>query len=327
MLTEMKRELSFHSNVKLIYYDAEGNNEKQISQVKEILESDIDLLIISPNEAEPLTKIVDEVFQKGIPVVVTDRKTSSGLYNAYVGANNYDIGHLAGIYLAHQLNGKGIVTEITGLSGSSASIERQNGFYSALKKYPGILATQPINGQWLIDTARKEVIENIDVLRETDAIFAFNDQMALGSYQALKAMELEHIKIVGVDALAGKNNGLEQVAARVIDASMFYPTGGKEAIRTALAILKKQAYPRENILQTMVIDSTNVQLMQMQANRINNQQEDIDKQSALLAEQKAIYRDQQTILNILVISLVLAIILGGISFYLLKYNWEKNKSL
>src|SRR5690606_10430775 len=105
MLTEMKRELSFHPDVKLIYYDAEGNNENQIRQLREILKNDIDLLIISPNEAEPLTNIVDEVFQKGIPVVVTDRKTSSGLYNAYVGANNYDTGHLAGVYLAHKLEG------------------------------------------------------------------------------------------------------------------------------------------------------------------------------------------------------------------------------
>jgi len=328
MYIEMQRELSFHNDVNFIYYDAKGNNDTQIKQVKEILKRDIDLLIISPNEAEPLTPIVDEVFQKGIPVIVTDRKTSSGLYNAYVGANNYDIGHLAGVYLSQKLNGKGTIAEVTGLPGASASIERQQGFRTALKEYPEIKIIKSLNGQWLIKVAKQVVSNNPGEILKADAIFAFNDQMALGTYQALQTIAPIHpIKIVGVDALAGKNNGLEQIANGVFDASMLYPTGGKEAIRTALAILKKQPYKRETILRTMVIDSTNVQLMKMQADKVDNQQQDIDKQQALLAEQKAIYRDQQTVLNILVISLVLAIVFGGISFYLLKANWEKNKRL
>jgi len=328
MHTEMLRELSFHPNVKLIYYDAKGDNDTQIKQVRELLKKDIDLLIISPNEAEPLTPIVDEVFQKRIPVVVTDRKTSSGLYNAYVGANNYDIGYLAGLYLGQSLNGSGTVAEITGLPGASASIERQQGFHEALQQYPGLKITASLNGQWLIDVARQVVSAHPENIQKADAVFAFNDQMALGTYQALQKLSPEHsIDIVGVDALPGENNGLDQVANGVLNASMLYPTGGKEAIRTALAILNKQPYQRENILNTMVINSTNVQLMKMQADKISNQQQDIDKQQALLAEQKQIYRTQQTILNFVVISLVLAIVFGGGAFFLLKANWEKNRRL
>src|SRR5690606_30662145 len=92
MLEEMKRELSFHPDIKFIFKDAAGNNENQVAQIRELLKQDIDLLIVSPNEAEPLTPIVDSVFQLKIPVIVTDRKTSSGLYNAYVGADNLEIG-------------------------------------------------------------------------------------------------------------------------------------------------------------------------------------------------------------------------------------------
>src|SRR5690606_33650473 len=132
MLDEMKRELSFYPDIEFIYRDAGGDNQKQIQQIKEILEQDIDLLIVSPNEAEPLTPIVDSVFQKNIPGMVTDRKTSSGLYNAYVGADNLAIGKLAGQFIVHTLNGRGQGGIVTGLKGTSASIERKKGFLDAL---------------------------------------------------------------------------------------------------------------------------------------------------------------------------------------------------
>ncbi|GAA4807191.1 substrate-binding domain-containing protein [Olivibacter ginsenosidimutans] len=328
MLKEMKRELSFHPEIDFLYADARGDNNRQFAQVQAFLKKKIDLLIISPNEADPLTPIVDQAFQQGIPVIVTDRKTSSGLYNAYVGSDNYNIGYLAGQYLAHHLQGKGKVALITGLPGSSASIEREKGVKEALQHHPNIAIQVQLNGQWLIQVATDEVQQHLRQLQEVDAIFAFNDQMAIGAYQALQQNHAKKpIKIFGVDALPGAGNGLEQIAQGHINASVLYPTGGAEAIRTAVAILHKQPYQRDNLLNTLVIDSANVQLMKMQADKIDSQQQDIDKQQRLLNEQQKIYRNQQSALNILVISLVLAIIFAGIAIYSLKSNWEKNKHL
>lgn len=324
----MKRELSFHPEVEFFYADAGGSNTKQIEQVKSFLKKNIDLLIISPNEAEPLTPIVDHAFQQGIPIVVTDRKTSSGLYHAYVGSDNYGIGYLAGQYIGQLLHGEGRLAIIRGLVGSSASIEREKGLSEALKHYPKISLDLRLNGQWLIDTAYQEVKRHREALKEIDALFAFNDQMALGGRRALLNNHLSHrIKIIGVDALPGRGNGLEQIAQGHINASMLYPTGGGEAIRTAMAILEKKAYRRDNLLRTVVIDSSNVQLMKMQADKIDSQQKDIDKQQQLLTEQQHIYRNQQAALNILVVSLVLAIVFAGIAIFALKGNWEKNKHL
>lgn len=184
-----------------------------------------------------------------------------------------------------------------------------------------------LNGQWLIQQAASTVNKHAE-LKDIDAIFAFNDEMAKGSYTALQhSYPGNRIKIVGVDALPGKENGLEQIANGHITASMLYPAGGVEAIRTAVAILKKRPYKRENLLYTLVIDSNNVQLMRMQAEKIDSQQQDIDKQQALLKEQQSIYRSQQSALNILVISLVLAVVFAGIAIFALKSNWEKNKHL
>ncbi|MEJ6979635.1 substrate-binding domain-containing protein [Pedobacter sp. P351] len=324
MLEEMKRELIFHSEITLLYEDANNNSKLQIEQVKSLLDKKIDLLIISPNEAKPLTPIVEEAFKNGIPVVVIDRKTSSSLYTAYIGANNFEIGRMAGKYLVNSLKEKGNIVEVMGLPGSSPAIERQRGFYEAVKDYPKIQIVQQVYGNWLINKAQKELEKIPDI--NIDAVFAHNDQMALGAFKALqKTKASKKIKIVGVDALP--NNGQKLVADNILAASMLYPTGGKEAIRTALAILNNEPFEKENILKTVAIDSSNVQLMKMQSDKINNQQEDIEKQQDMLDEQKVVYKNQQVILNILVFSLVLALVFGGIAFIALTENWKNNKKL
>lgn len=328
MLEEMHRELSFHSEIKLIYEDAGGDSDKQVAQVRSLLNKKIDLLIISPNEAAPLTPIVEEVFSQGTPVVVIDRKISSNFYTAYVGADNFEVGKMAGEYLAHSLKEKGNILEVTGLSGSSPAIERANGFKEALKKYPSMKVIKQLPGNWLNKKAEQEINGIKHLLSATDAIFAHNDQMALGVYNSLKKNSVKNnIKLIGIDALPGKNNGLEYVSKKIFDASMLYPTGGKEAIRTALSILNKKPFDKNTTLKTVVIDSANVELMILQADKMNSQQNDIERQQKMLAEQEKVYNSQQNILNILVVSLVLAVVFAGISFYSLSENWKNNKRL
>lgn len=327
MLEEMKRELSFHPDIKFIFKDAAGNNENQVAQIRELLKQDIDLLIVSPNEAEPLTPIVDSVFQLKIPVIVTDRKTSSGLYNAYVGADNIAIGKLAGHFISNNIQASSNIGILTGLQGTSASIERKEGLLMALDSAAIGHINLELNGDWSRKTAYTLSKNEINSLLKQDIILAFNDQSAFGVVQALKETGKEYPKVIGIDALAGKGNGLEAVYNGELFASVLYPTGGTEAIRTAVAILEKMPYKRENILGTLVISKENANLMMLQSNKIAEQQNDIDNRQNLIDEQKRIYHDQQTTLNIVIISLVLAVIFGGISIIVIKSNWEKNKHL
>lgn len=328
MLKQMKRELSFHPHIEFLYTDAGGDNQKQIEQVREFLKQDIDLLIISPNEAEPLTPIVDSVFRQNIPVIVTDRKTSSGLYNAYVGADNHAIGALAAQYLSNHLQVPSKIVLVTGLPGTSASVEREKGFREAVKEYPHLQIKKTISGQWLKTSTIGEIQANISDFQNVDAIFAFNDQMAMGAIQSLKTNPKASSQlIVGVDALPGGGNGLEEILNGQMTASLLYPTGGAESIKTALAILYKQSYQRENLLNTAVVDKTNASLLNLQYQKIDDQQNDIDRQQQLLDDQQRIYNSQKTTLNVLIVSLVLAVVFGGIAIIALKSNWEKNKHL
>lgn len=327
MLDEMHRELSFHPEVEFIYADATGDNATQRAQIQALAAKKIDLLIVSPNEAAPLTPIVDSVFQNNIPVVVTDRKTSSGLYNAYVGADNTAIGKLAGQYISHSLAPDARIAIMTGLKGSSATLERRRGLQQVLDSLPSLRMNLELQGDWTRETAYRLAKAHAGQLVQQDVILAFNDQMALGIRQALARMGHPEKHIIGVDALAGTGNGLEEVMKGNLLASLLYPTGGTEAIRTAMAILQKKPYVRDNILGTLVIDKQNAALMLMQSQKIQAQQRDIDKRQILIAEQQQIYRDQQSKLNIVVMSLVLAVVFGAIALLVIQNNRRQNRSL
>ena len=105
MLDGMQRELAFHNNTKLIFRDAHANSVVQVKQIEELLQSGIQLLIVSPNESDPLTPVIEKAFKKGIPVVVVDRRTSSAYYTAYVGGDNYQVGKTVGEYATNLLGG------------------------------------------------------------------------------------------------------------------------------------------------------------------------------------------------------------------------------
>jgi len=322
MLEEMKRELSFHPDITLLYKQAGGNTQLQIKQVKEFLSQRIDLLIISPNEAQPLTPAVEEAYKKGIPVIVIDRKIASGLYTSFVGSDNYEIGRMAGEYAVNLLKGKGNILEITILPGSSPAIQRHKGFTDAIKKTSSLNLLAEINGEWLKQNENDKVAAIINQYPVVDLIFARNDYLSLKIANLYKGKGINKPPIIGVDGLPGKGEGMQLVSDKVITATLLYPTGGEEAIRTALKILHKQNYQQENLLQTTVIDSTNVRIMQLQADKTTTQQDQIERQQNMLQKQKKIYNNQRTFVYILVCSLLLSIILGGLAFY---SQWEKRK--
>lgn len=328
MLEEIKMELSLHPDAELIYMDANGNSKLQAKQVQSMIDKGIDILIISPNEAQPLTPIVEEAYTRGIPVIVIDRKTASSSYTAYVGADNYQIGKMAGEYLGEVLHGKGNIVEVMGLPGSSPTIERQRGFSEGLKKYPGIKIINQVYGNWVKKDSEEQLTAIKNSLVKVDAIFAHNDQMAAGSRKVLNDLNLpKQIKVVGVDALPGEGGGLQMVSSKVLNASVLYPTGGKEAISTAFKILNRESFSKENILQSLVLDSTNVDLMKLQWNKFITQQKDIERQGSLLEEQKALFNSQQVVLNVTVITLVLSVVFGGLALYALLENRKINKDL
>ena len=135
--SELKIGAYFHDNVELRFAAAFDSDERQIQQIDSLVETGIDLLIVAPNQVSTISPAIDRAYDKGIPVIVFERKTNTKKYTAYMGADNYEMGHLMGEYVATRLNEHGKIIEVMGLKGSSPAIERHNGFREAIAQHPG----------------------------------------------------------------------------------------------------------------------------------------------------------------------------------------------
>jgi signal transduction histidine kinase/DNA-binding response OmpR family regulator len=319
MLSDMKRALSFHPDYTLLYEDAGNSTEKQIAQIQSLTSRGIDLLIISPNETAPITKAVNAVFKQGIPVIVLDRRIDSESYNAYIGGDNFEIGRLAGAFIGNHLKGKGAVIEVKGLAGSSPAQERHRGLQQQLTRFPGIRVVAELDGEWERDTARHRAEANLAALQRADLVFAHNDVMALGVYEVCKQHGLtSQIEFVGIDALPGPQGGMQLVTDGLLKASFLYPTGGEEAIETAVQVLAGKAVRRETTLNSIQIDASNVQAIKAQSDKLLSQQQDIEKQSQRIDELKQTYLTQRNTLYVTLASLFVVILLGAWALYLVR---------
>ncbi len=302
MYREMLIELAFYPDLELIIKDADSNNFQQIKDIEALLSHGIDLLIVSPNESEPLTPIVEKVFNSGIPVIVLDRNITSDRYTAFVGGNNYLIGQEAGKYAAKLLNSSGKIVEITGLAGSTPSIERQKGFREIIKMYPEISVISSVSGKWNWADAKIEMQKIIDEKTDFDLVFAYNDMMAKGAYSVAKENGVENKFYLGIDGLYGSEGGIQYVINGELDATFLYPTGGEKSIQVAHKILNHLPFERENLLETVVIDSTNAKIIKLQTDQVLSLQDKIENQNSVLDKQISRFQSQR---NLLILSLVL----------------------
>ncbi|QNE41979.1 substrate-binding domain-containing protein (plasmid) [Hymenobacter sp. NBH84] len=321
MLVGMKKELSFYPNVTFRLKDAHDNTTLQQRQIREFLKEKVDLLIVSANEAEPITPLVEEAFNRGIPVVILDRRTTSQLYTAYVGGNNQEVGRAAGRYIGSLLKGKGKILEVLGAAGASPARDRHKGLLQALRSFPQVQLVGEVQGNWQRPSVLAALPAVLRLHPDVQLIFAHNDRMALGAYQVCKQLGLvKQVHVVGVDGLAGAQGGLQLVQDSILTATLLYSPGGEEAIRTAMKILHNEPYDKENMLSTMVIDSTNVLTMKMQTEKLASQQRDIQRQQELLETQRHTFVSQQRGLYVLGAALLGAAGLGLLVWRALRAN-------
>ncbi len=238
-------------DVEIVYADAQQDNAKQVADVESFLRQRIDLLIISPNEAKPLTPVVQRVFAAKIPVIVLDREIEGDTYTTFIGANNREIGKAAGEYAAQLLGGKGDVVEIKGLPGSTPARDRSDGFREAITKFPDIHIIHDPVANWLREEAMSQMEAALAAHPHIDLVYAHNDPMAVGAYLAAKAKGRDReMKFIGIDGLPGLDGGRQAVTDGKLAATFVYPTGGKEAVEIAERILHGEAVPHRITLPT-----------------------------------------------------------------------------
>ena len=286
---ELRMGAYFHDNVELRFAAAYDSDERQVQQIDSLVATGIDLLIVAPNQVKTISPAIDRAYDKGIPVIVFERKTDSQKYTAFMSADNYEMGRTMGEYIATLLKGKGRVMEIMGLKGSSPAIERHNGFAEAISKHPGIEVVATLQGDWTEESAIKAVSNwlSANSQKPIDFVFAQNDRMAMGARKALLTSHHSPLttKFCGIDGLPGQDGGIRLVRDSILEASYIYPTYGDRLLQLAIDILDGKAYPKERKMMSAMVTADNANVLLMQSEEMMRRTEYLDQ----LHEQAANY--------------------------------------
>jgi ribose transport system substrate-binding protein len=253
-----------HPELQVVFADAAQNNAKQVADVENFISQGIDLLIISPNEAAPLTDVVAKAYDKGIPVIVLDRKVNGDKYTEWIGADNTLIGQKAGEYIAKWCKDNARtpcnVAEIRGLEGSTPAKERGDGFRAGIVGNPDVKIVASQNADWLREKAIPVSQAIFQANPVVDVVYGHNDPMAEAAIISAQNAKLDLTKMafVGIDGLPTPDGGIRSVMDGRITVTYVYPTGGSQAIDEAVKILEQGYKPEKTmVLQTEEVTKAN----------------------------------------------------------------------
>lgn len=311
-----------YKNVDVVFASADNNGQRQARQIDSLVKAKVDLLVVAPSDVKTVAPAIERAYRAGIPVILYDRMIESTHYTAYIGTDNVAIGKEVADYLAHQLQGRGTVVEITGERGSTPVADRHRGFMQGMKAFPQIQVVT-LEGDWNLAGAKKLMRQYMDAGKPVDAVFGHNDAEAWGAQQAAKEKNREkQMLFVGIDGLPGENQGVDLVAKGVMTASYIYPTKGEAIVPLAMNILQGKPYKRMNYFQSALVTAENAKLIDMQYKEIEDQTADLNTIYSSINEYMKMYRWQK-IINILAVAVVLLLLI--MIFYRRKVRREKEK--
>ncbi|OLD42501.1 MAG: D-ribose ABC transporter substrate-binding protein [Armatimonadetes bacterium 13_1_40CM_3_65_7] len=227
-------------NVNLVVLDAQNDSAREASQIEDLIQRKVAVIAINPTDSDAIAPTIRKVQGAKIPVITVDRGANGVTVAAHIASDNVAGGKMAAQYVAKRLKGKGNVVMLEGIAGTSAARDRGKGFRDGLKASPGIklVAVQTAD----FDRAKGlTVMENIlQAQKKIDAVFAQNDEMALGAIQAIAAAKREKAMfVVGFDAIA---DALAAIKAGTMAATIAQQPKvmGRLAVENAVKIIKKQ---------------------------------------------------------------------------------------
>lgn len=309
---ELLMETYQHKDVELLFASAKDNDKLQTEQIEKFIQRGVDLLIISPNQVHSITPVIDKAYDKGIPVILFDRKTDSQKYTAFIGADNVKVGKTIGEFIAKTLHGEGKVIEIKGLDNSSPAIDRHKGFVQALSKYPDIQLKRTLSGEWTTESGYKSIKSAIADAKDCNIIWGQNDRMAEGAQRAMAEAGIRNVQYVGTDALPSKGGGIEAVHNGKLLASYIYPTRGDMVMQLAMRILKKQPFHRDNYLKGALVTKDNAKVLLLQNEEMMKQRSRLSDLNSKVDIYLAQYNHQK--IYMLLGGVIIALLIGLIVY-------------
>jgi ribose transport system substrate-binding protein len=260
--TKSLRDEAAKRGVSLVVTDAQGQTAKQVSDVEDLIARRVNVILLAPREFQGLTPALQAAKKANIPVILVDREaagTAGQDFVTFLGSNFVQQGQRAGEWLAKATNGKANIVELTLTPGSSVARDRAAGFHDEIAKYPGMHVIASQTG----DASRAKgqaVMENLvqSLGKKITAVYAHNDEMALGAIQALKDAGMKPGVDVIVASVDGEKAGLEAIQRGELGVSVeSNPRFGPLAFETIDKLRNKQPIPTKILLTDRLFDKTN----------------------------------------------------------------------
>lgn len=326
MIRETQLEASNYDHIELVIRNADNDSDQQISQIQELIDIDVDVLIISPYQSDAITAIAEKAYRAGIPTVITDRKVNTDLYTTFIGANNYEIGKTAGLYAADFLSKDAVVLEIWGMESSSPAQERHHGFVEALAANVAV-SYHKLVGDWRYDTTCVRILRE-KLPERVDLIYAHNDMMAIAAREYFDKYHPQlsaKLPVIGVDAVPGA--GLEAVADGRISASFMYPTGGEQVIRAAIRLLEGKTVEKYIPLESAQVDKASARTLIIQDKTIQSYQQRIERQRNNIEHLLNRFRFLENSLFLISALMIAFLVLIGYIFFIYRKIRRRNREL
>jgi ribose transport system substrate-binding protein len=235
-LKEGAEKAAKEKGIDLIVVDAQNDSAKQANDIEDLIQQGVDLILVNPTDSSAVTSAIESANNANIPVITVDRSADGGKVVTHIASDNVTGGKMAAKFILEKLKNGGNVVELEGIPGSSAARERGEGFHQVIDKASNIkvVAKQAAD----FDRAKGlSVMENIlQSHKDIQAVFAHNDEMALGALEALEAHGMKDVIVVGFDATDDAVKAVKEgkMAATVAQKPELI---GENAVKTALKVL------------------------------------------------------------------------------------------
>lgn len=327
MKQEMDDELLLHPDLRLHYRCAWDRADMQCAQIDSFIQEKVDILVVAPLEVDLLQDALQRAYQAGIPVIIFDRPMPGNEWTAFIGGDNRQVGLTQVQWLRQQQQQIGHPIRVVEITGSMSTVPaqwRHEGLIEGLRGEEDISLVASLDGQWEKDTTDRLCEQLLSTQPNIDAIVTHSDWMAYGATDAIARHDL-HIPVIGVDALPGKDNGIEAILNNQISATTTYPSRGDLVIRLASQILHGEPYERITHLQTILVGREEAQSMQMIHEAYQSQIDALRTLRERVLNLTHQYNMQQAtiILLITLVILLIGMVIGGWRWYVVHRRMQQ----
>lgn len=256
------QEAARRGRYQLFVTDAQDQTAKQVADVEDLIARRVRAIFIAPREFEGLDPVFEAAARAAIPVFLIDRIADArpGIdYVAFLGSDFVEQGRRSAVWLAEKTGGQAAIVELTGTAGSSVANDRARGFEQEIARHPGMKIITSQTAQFSRAVGQR-VMENLIQAhgRAITAVYAHNDEMAIGAIQALKAASMRPGTDVTLVSIDGERAALESILRGELGASVeSNPRFGPLAFDTLERHLRGEKVPPKIILEDRLFDAAN----------------------------------------------------------------------